>query len=158
MPNNDEASYTEERIQSIAINSFIMDRTQIRLMKTLSLFAQKTGQGDILISAYYETIKNEKERLLKLVDKQLKKVIELNAPSHIIEDMEKKHDLVKEIVDNLNQKESKVFFEETINDINDQINDKLLGMTTAFVDNKYEIAYMDNESDSIDQLNELYKT
>ena len=154
MSDNNDISNTDQRIQNIAIDSYKISRSNLRFMKTLSLFAKKTGQENELISAYYETIKDEKERLLKLLDSQMQRVKKLNAPSSVIESQQKKCNLVQDIVNDLNKKNSKEFFYGAMLDVQQQIDEQLLSMTTDFVDSDYDIYNLDD----LEQNNDLYRS
>lgn len=160
MPDDEiELSSLNERVQNIAISSFKMERADCRFMKTLLLFSKKTGQEEELISSYFEVFKDEKEYLLQLLNAQLKKAKELNAPPLIMEEQVNKCHLAQEVVDQLNQFGAKEFFKYSITDLDDKITQQLINMSAKFVANEEGIDYMDsNTPEEIDLLNTLYKT
>ena len=122
----------QKEFANLIVQLYNLNRSYLRLKKTIYTFARMIGREDALAEAYYITLKDEKDKLLDLLEKQLKKMHELNSPPFIMALKQQEIDSAKEIIGILDLEKSKILNDKEIYKLQDYLEKSLIDLTTNF--------------------------
>ena len=151
---------TKYDLQKLIYRIFKLNRSHLRFMRTFAEFSKSIGKEKELAQAYYDSIREEKESLLLLLEKQLKYLYELNAPAMIIASKQQELDSLKEIVGTLDVKGSSMLFEQELKNLNEWLAEDITDLTTNFcADSDYPVNLLfDDDEDGGQWKHDLLKT
>lgn len=129
---NDPQLISKYELQRLVNRIYKFNRSHMRFMKTIILFAKAIGKEEELAKAYYQALKEEKENLLDILEKQLNYLIELNSPPHLIASKQQESDAARETLEDIKLKGTNLIDQELKN-LKKILTDDIYDLTSNFV-------------------------
>jgi len=158
---NEQTEYSNiiDGFKNTYVQIFKLQRSHLRLFKTMIEFAKVIGFEKKFIEIYYDTILEEKKMLLALLEQQLIFQKEIKAPNVCTETKKLEIESTREIVANLEFGDKSLFVKEITN-MNSFLFKNSEDLTTEFVDSSdfpYGLEF-DNFIKESDWKHDLIKT
>jgi len=120
-------------LQLLVNRIYKFNRSHMRFMKTFILFAKAIGKEEELAKAYYQALKEEKENLLDVLEKQLNYLFELNSPPHLIASKQQESDAARETLEEIKLKGAAQLLDQELKNLKKILTEDIYDLTSNFV-------------------------